>query len=108
MIARADEFDDAFVRKSRRIMSRLYPEAMRIVRQYERSIPEERWVKISPEAVRGYQEMLRSVRIDMQQSTEDSGMLAAGVYHDDMMTILRKVRCYTNPGAMECSADNRE
>ena len=108
LIARADEFDDAFVRKSRRIMSRLYPEAMRIVRQYERSIPEERWVKISPEAVRGYQEMLRSVRIDMQQSTEDSGMLAAGVYHDDMMTILRKVRCYTNPGAMECSADNRE
>jgi len=108
LIARAGEFDDAFVRKSRRIMSRLYPEAMRIVRQYERSIPEDRWVEISPEAVRGYQEMLRSVRIDMQQSTEDSGMLAAGVYHDDMMTILRKVRCYTNPGAMECSAENRE
>lgn len=96
------------MRQSRRIMSRLYPEAMRIVRQYERAIPEERWVEISPEAVRGYQEMLRSVRIDMQESTEQSGMLAAGVYHDEMMTILRKVRCYTNPGAAECSAENRE
>ncbi|MDF0752061.1 DUF6091 family protein [Marinobacter sp. 71-i] len=108
LIARAGAFEDTFVRKSRRIMSRLYPEAMRIVRQYEGSIPEDRWVEISPKAVRGYQEMLRSVRIDMQQSTEDTGMLAAGVYHDDMMTILRKVRCYTNPGAAECSAENRE
>lgn len=108
LIARAGTFDDDFVKKSRRIMSRLYPEAMRIVRQYERAIPDDRWVDISPEAMRGYQEMLRGVRIDMQQSTEESGMLAAGVYHDDMMTILRKVRCYTNPGAAECSADNRE
>lgn len=108
LIARKGEFEDDFVRQSRRIMSRLYPEAMRIVRQYERAIPDDRWVEISPDAVRGYQEMLRSVRIDMQESTEASGMLAAGVYHDDMMTILRKVRCYTNPGAAECSADNRE
>lgn len=59
------------MRKSRRIMSRLYPEAMRIVRQYERAIPDDRWVEISPDAVRGYQEMLRSVRIDMQESTEE-------------------------------------
>lgn len=108
LVARSGTFSESFVRKSRKIMSRLYPEAMRIVRQYENAIPAERWIDISPKAMRGYQEMLREVRIDMQASPESSGMLAAGVYDDDMMTILRKVRCYTNPGAVECSADNRE
>lgn len=108
LMARSGEFDDRFVRQSRKTVSRLYPEAIRVIRQYETSIPAERWVDISPEAIVGYQEMLRSVRIDMQESTEDSGMLAAGVYDDNMMTILRKVRCYTNPGARECSAEDRE
>lgn len=108
LVAREGEFDDRFVRRSRKIMSRLYPEAMRIVRQYENSIPEERWVDISKEAMVGYQEMLRSVRIDMQEATDASGIQAAGVYDDNMMTILRKVRCYTNPGALECSSEDRE
>lgn len=108
LIARAGEFDETFVRQSRRIMSRLYPEAIRIVRQYEDAIPEHRWVEISPEAMRGYQDMLRRVRLDMQESTSAAGMRAAGVYDENMMTILRKVRCHTNPGASECSADDRE
>ncbi|EON92836.1 hypothetical protein MARLIPOL_08784 [Marinobacter lipolyticus SM19] len=108
LVAREGEFDDRFVRRSRKIMSRLYPEAMRIVRQYEDSIPAERWVDISKDAMVGYQEMLREVRIDMQQATHASGMQAASVYDDNMMTILRKVRCYTNPGALECSAEDRE
>ncbi|MBO6850235.1 MAG: putative solute-binding protein [Marinobacter sp.] len=108
LVARNGEFDDRFVRQSRKTVSRLYPEAIRVIRQYENSIPADRWVDISPQAIAGYQEMLRSVRIDMQQSAENSGMLAAGVYDDNMMTILRKVRCYTNPGAGECSAEDRE
>ncbi|MGM0767343.1 MAG: putative solute-binding protein [Pseudomonadota bacterium] len=108
LVARHGEFDERFVRQSRKTVSRLYPEAIRVIRQYEESIPAERWVNISPQAINGYQEMLRSVRIDMQQSTGGSGMLAAGAYDDDMMTILRKVRCYTNPGAGECSAADRE
>lgn len=106
LIARSGEFDEDFVRQSRRLISRLYPEAMRIIRQYEDSIPEERWVDISPDAMRGYQEMLRSVRVDMQESDDHS--LADLAYNEEMMTILRKVRCYTNPGAAECSSDDRE
>ncbi|MBS8241623.1 hypothetical protein DYI22_14095 [Marinobacter lipolyticus] len=108
LVAREGEFDERFVRRSRKNVARLYPESIRVIRQYEESIPDERWVDISPASIRGYQEMLRSVRIDMQNSTEGGGMLAAGVYDDSMMTILRKVRCYTNPGAGECSAEDRE
>ncbi|MDX1754804.1 MAG: putative solute-binding protein [Marinobacter sp.] len=108
LVARTGEFDERFVRKSRRIMSRLYPEAMRIVREFENRIPEDRWVDISPEAVRGYQEMLRGVRLDMKESSSENARLAAAAYNEDMMTILRKVRCYTNPGGQECSAEDRE
>lgn len=108
LVARTGEFDDRFVRKSRRIMSRLYPEAMRIVRDFEGRIPDERWVDISPEAVRGYQEMLRGVRLDLKESSSEDAKLAAAAYNEDMMTILRKVRCYTNPGGQECAAEDRE
>ncbi|MBC7192086.1 putative solute-binding protein [Marinobacter sp.] len=102
LFARKGEFDERFVDRSRKNMSRLYPQAMRYVRQYERDIPEERWVEISGEAVRGYQEMLRNVRIEMQNSETEEGQLAARAYHPEMMRVLRKIRCYTNPGSIEC------
>ncbi|SFM51747.1 putative solute-binding protein [Marinobacter zhejiangensis] len=106
LIARTGTFEDGFVRKSRNLVSRMYPEVMRLIRQFEESIPEERWVDISPEAMRGYQEMLRGVRVEMQASEDrEAGAIA---YNEDMMTILRKVRCYTNPGAQECSSEDRE
>lgn len=108
LVARTGEFDDRFVRKSRRLVSRLYPEAMRIIRQYENTIPEERWVDIPDDAIMEYQEMLRGVRIDMQGSQDRETQLAAAAYNENMMTILRKVRCYTNPGAQECSSGDRE
>lgn len=106
LFARSGTFDDGFVRKSRRLVSRLYPEAIRIVREYEDAIPEDRWVDIPPEAMRDYQEMLRGVRVEMQASGQQE--LASIAYNEDMMTILRKVRCYTNPGAEECTSEDRE
>ncbi|MDC0662026.1 putative solute-binding protein [Marinobacter sp. SS21] len=108
LVARTGEFDERFVRKSRRIVSRLYSEAMRIVREFEDRVPEERWVDISPEAVLGYQEMLRGVRVSLKESSDEDAVLAAAAYNEDMMTILRKVRCYTNPGGQECAAEDRE
>lgn len=108
LFARKGEFEERYVHRSRKNMSRLYPQAMRFVRQYERDIPEERWVEISDDAIRGYQEMLRNVRLEMQESETEEGQLAAEAYHPDMMTALRKIRCYTNPGAIECMKDNLE
>ncbi|WP_291827292.1 putative solute-binding protein [Marinobacter sp.] len=63
---------------------------------------------IGPEDMREYQEMLRQVRIDLLADNQQGAPLAAAVYHEDMMTILRKIRCYTNPGGIECSDQNRE
>lgn len=108
LVARQGTFDDEFVARSRKAMSRLYGEAMRIVRQYEDAIPSERWVEIPERAQKGYQEMLREVRVDLDTNDSELGRLAASVYDDQMMTILRKVRCYTNPGAAECSSPDRE
>src|SRR5690606_13693029 len=79
-----------------------------VIRQFEDRIPGERWVDIGAEDMREYQEMLRQVRIDLLSGKEQKNQLAAAVYHEDMMTILRKIRCYTNPGASECSDQDRE
>ncbi len=108
LVAREGAFSPEFVRESRKLMARLYQEAIRVIRQFEDRIPEERWVDIAPEDMREYQEMLRQVRIDLLSDQGQDAPLAAAVYHEDMMTILRKIRCYTNPGAGECSDQNRE
>lgn len=108
LVAREGAFSPEFVRESRKLMARLYPDAIRVIRQFEDRIPEERWVDIAPEDMREYQEMLRQVRIDLLSDKGQGTQLAAAVYHEDMMTILRKIRCYTNPGARECSDQNRE
>lgn len=108
LVARQGAFDAAFVQKSRKAMSRLYNESMRLVRQYEDAVPQSRWVDVPQKAKLEYQEMLREVRIDLDGNETEIGRLAAQVYDDDMMTILRKVRCYTNPGGKECSSPDRE
>lgn len=108
LVAKKGTFDDEFVAHSRKAVSRLYSEAMRMIRQYEDTVPRERWVEIPASARQGYQEMLREVRIDLDNNQSKLGQLAAQVYDDDMMTILRKVRCYTNPGGQECSSPDRE
>src|SRR5690554_5587612 len=108
LVAREGTFSPDFVRESRRLMARLYPDAIRVIRQFEDRIPDDRWVDIGPEDMREYQEMLRQVRIDLPSHKGQESLLAAAVYHEDMMTILRKIRCHTNPGAMECSDQNRE
>src|SRR5690554_1128938 len=108
LVAREGTFSPSFVRESRRLMARLYPDAIRVIRQFEDRIPDDRWVDIGPEDMREYQEMLRQVRIDLSSHKGQESLLAAAVYHEDMMTILRKIRCHTNPGAMECSDQNRE
>ena len=108
LVAREGTFSPEFVRESRKLIARLYPEAIRVIRQFEDRIPAERWVDIGAEDMREYQEMLRQVRIDLLSGKEQKNQLAAAVYHEDMMTILRKIRCYTNPGASECSDQDRE
>jgi len=108
LFAREGTFTDGFVRDSRKTMARLYPEAIRIIRQFEERVPEDRWIDIAAKDKRDYQEMLRQVRLDLLSSSDPESRLAAAVYHEDMMTILRKIRCYTNPGGRECSDQNRE
>ncbi|MGP4842632.1 putative solute-binding protein [Marinobacter sp. 1Y8] len=108
LVAREGAFEAAFVQKSRKAMSRLYNESIRLVRQYEDAVPQSRWVNVPQRAKLEYQEMLREVRIDLDSNNTEIGRLAAQVYDDDMMRILRKVRCYTNPGGQECSSPDRE
>lgn len=105
LIARSDEFDDKFTMKSRQILADMYEASMKINFRYERTIPEERWIDIGNDAIAEYQEMLRGVRLDLAKQPDHE---VGGVYHPAMMSMLRKVRCHTNPGAVECYSAERE
>ena len=107
LVAHSGTFDPAFERQSRRIMGDLLETAMRIIYRYERAVPQSRWIELPDQAIRGYQEMIREMRIGKPDATTVDQSLAEA-YDPSMMHLLRKIRCYTNPGALECSSHDRE
>ncbi|MDX5299154.1 MAG: DUF6091 family protein [Gammaproteobacteria bacterium] len=108
LITRTDTFDKAFVAQSRRIMAGLFDQAMASILRYERSVPEDRWIDLPREAIDGYQEMLRGLRVEIVSGSAASGQALSNVYHPDMLRLLRKIRCHTDPGAVECTAQDKE
>ena len=108
LVARQGVFDNQFVIRSRRIMADLYDTAMNMTWRYEQAIPSDRWVDIPQDAIAGYQEMLRGVRVQMVNGEIDQQDGPNNVYHPDMLRLLRKIRCHTNPGALECTATDKE
>lgn len=107
LVARADEFDEDFARLSRRIIANLYDTAMTLTARHEQAIPANRWVDIPPDSIAEYQEMLRSVRVQIINGELESQKLA-NVYHPDMLRLLRKIRCHTAIGSVECTSSDRE
>lgn len=108
IVARRGTFEEGFVERSREIAYSLLPAAMAMIRQYEESVPAEHWIDISRDSIEGYQEMFRANRLQLASSEQAGGRSASTVYDDDMMRIMRKIRCHTNPGAAECAASDRE
>lgn len=108
LVTRKGTFPDAFVKKSRKIMAELFEVSMDITRRYEFSIPKDRWIELPPESIVAYQEMLRGARMQIRDQKPLAGQPVVDVYNPDMMTILRKVRCYTNRVAAECRSKDRE
>jgi hypothetical protein len=48
--------------------------------------------------------MFRQNRLEMRDGVDG----APSVYHPKMLSLLSKIRCASNPGASECTAENRE
>lgn len=104
IIARDSVLDDSLAQTSREVAWGMYPQAMSLIENQEQAIPEKEWIRIPRQDVVGYQEMFRENRLEMRDGVAG----APSVYHPKMLTLLSKIRCASNPGASECTADNRE
>ncbi|MBN7771114.1 hypothetical protein KUV44_07505 [Marinobacter daepoensis] len=104
IIARDAVLDDDQSQKAREVAWGMYPQAMNLIESQEKAIPDEQWIRIPEKDIVGYQEMFRQNRLDMRDGMSGG----PGVYHPKMLSLLSKIRCASNPGASECTADNRE
>ncbi|MHA7855510.1 putative solute-binding protein [Marinobacter shengliensis] len=104
IVAREGALDDETAQKSREVAWDMFPQAMSLIESQEKAIPEEQWIRIPDQDITGYQEMFRENRLEMRDGVNG----APSVYDPRMMNLLSKIRCASNPGASECTADNRE
>lgn len=93
VILRKDKFPEGFAQKSREFMLGQFDRAMRVIENANKEVDDKWWIPISDDDTIRYNEILREGRMDFTEQ---------GIYNKDMMTLLRKVRCKTEPSRAEC------
>jgi len=68
--------------------------AVQMIEKVEGQVPAKYWMDLSPEEQKKYFGMMREARLQLTKE---------GVYHPDMMTVLKRVRCSHEPTAGECT-----
>ncbi|HEX5678067.1 MAG TPA: putative solute-binding protein [Alcanivorax sp.] len=94
IVLRSDRFTDEFAANSRTWMLGQFERAMQVIRNAEDEVDDKWWIDIPEEDRLRYDEMLREARINMTEQ---------GLYNKDLMNLLRKVRCKTDPSRAECT-----
>jgi len=104
IIARDEVLEDSVAQKAREVAWGMFPQAMNMIGGLEKAIPEDKWIRIPEKDIVGYQEMFRENRLEMRDGVNGAPV----VYSPKMLSLMSKIRCSSNPGASECTADNRE
>ena len=104
IIARDEVLEDSVAQKAREVAWGMFPQAMNMIGGLEKAIPEDKWISIPEKDIVGYQEMFRENRLEMRDGVNGAPV----VYNPKMLSLMSKIRCSSNPGASECTADNRE
>ncbi|MFV8570391.1 putative solute-binding protein [Marinobacter sp. SBS5] len=104
IIARDEVLEDDVAQKAREVAWGMFPQAMNMIGGLEKAIPEDKWIRIPEKDIVGYQEMFRENRLEMRDGVNGAPL----VYSSKMLGLMSKIRCSSNPGASECTADNRE
>lgn len=104
IIARDEVLEDSVAQKAREVAWGMFPQAMNMIGGLEKAIPEDKWIPIPEKDIVGYQEMFRENRLEMRDGVNGAPV----VYSPKMLSLMSKIRCSSNPGASECTADNRE
>ncbi|MBE0486785.1 putative solute-binding protein [Marinobacter sp.] len=104
LIARDGVLDGDTAQKAREAAWGMYPQVMNLISSQEAAIPDEKWIRIPQQDIIGYQEMFRENRLEMRDGVNN----APSVYDPRMLKLMANIRCASNPGAAECTADDRE
>jgi len=104
LIAREGILDDETAQKAREAAWGMHGQVMALIKSQEAAIPDNKWIRIPDNDIVGYQEMFRENRLEMRDGVNN----APPVYDARMLKLMANIRCASNPGAAECTADNRE
>ena len=99
LLTNTDHFDAKTRQESRNIAFSMYEKSMKIVKKHEESIDNKYWVDIPTSDIEKYQEMFRQNRLELKENK---------IYDGTLLTLMRKVRCKTNPQASECTRADKE
>ncbi len=98
ILARSDALPKDFGNASRKFAADNFRTTLKVVERAERSLPKKFWIDISPEESASYDDLFRSVRIEMKEKK---------VFDGTMLRLMRRVRCKEDPARAEC-AEKRE
>ncbi|WP_370293512.1 putative solute-binding protein [Thalassolituus sp.] len=91
-----DQFPAGFGQKSREYVASEFDKGMDHIRTAEQGIPENYWIDLPDEQELEYLDMLAGIRDELASE---------GVYDTQMMKLMKKLRCRSNPMHHECASD---
>ncbi|MBI2732616.1 MAG: hypothetical protein HYX44_04705, partial [Aquabacterium sp.] len=99
VVLNQSRFPAGFGEKSREHWVGEFDRAMKLVQNADATIPAATWIDVTPDHVRKYTRILRESRI---------AITGQGVYNQQGLKVIKKVRCAANPGEADCSAPSEE
>lgn len=97
VIIRKDKFPAGYGQKSREWVAAQLPRAFGMLGKMEKDVPAKYWMEIPANDRIGYVKLMRESRIAL---TKD------GIYDKKMMSLLKKVRCQSEPSSFECALND--
>ncbi|MGM0562900.1 MAG: putative solute-binding protein [Pseudomonadota bacterium] len=94
LIVRWERFPKGFAEQTRQASLGNLDRAFEYVDRAEDSIPDKYWVDLTQAEQDEFRSLLRDARIKLRDK---------GVYHGDMLRLLRIIRCKSDPSRAECS-----
>ncbi len=97
VIIRKDKFPAGFGQKSREWVATQLPRAFTMLGKLEKDVPAKYWMEIPANDKIGYVKLMRESRIALTKE---------GIYNKKMMSLLKKVRCQSDPSSFECALND--
>ncbi len=94
IVIRPGKFPAGFGQKSRTWVASQIGKGIATINKIEKDIDPKYWLDIPPVDKLGYVKLMREARIDMTKQ---------GIYNKKMMSLLKKVRCQSDPSSFECA-----